>query len=594
MSRLREVAVILTMVACGSVLYHRPVRAAEADPARQKSAAQQQTAVEQQTPAQPPAPQQTPVEQPSPAQPPAQPQNPAEQQTPAQPPAQQDPVPQPPAAQPANVDVAQNPPPAAAQNPPPAADALSTPGKLLVTVGKSLIIDSPVNIKRVSVANGTLAEAVAVNPKEVLINGTAPGETSLIVWQSNDTRLVYDLTVRVNNAKLEATRQQIARDFPNDDISLSFENDTAFVRGTVKDVTAAERVVAIASTLGKAVNLLRVEVPAVQPQILLRVRFANVDRTKNMQLGLNLFNTSFNQQLSLGTGPALFPDTSGRIPVAQAVNLLLLRPDLNLVAEIQALQTKNLLEMLAEPNLLTMSGEPASFLAGGEFPFPVIQPSSGGSVVVIQWREYGVRLNFTPVVTPRGTIRLKVAPEVSALDYTNAVTLQGFTIPGLSSRKVATNVELESGQSFVIAGLLDNQTTEQLSKVPGISAIPVLGKLFQSKTISKNNSELLVIITPEVVRPIPVGGPTPELNRPSPFLPTNTDIPLRHPGIDKTGPVPVRPPTESLPYEMLAEPPKQGQPMTPLLLMLPPGTVPPAGTAPAPATPPAGPGGNGK
>jgi len=248
---------------------------------------------------------------------------------------------------------------------------------------------------------------------------------------------------------------------------------------------------------------------------------------------------------------------------------------------------------LAEPNLLTMSGEQASFLAGGEFPFPVIQPSANGSVVVIQWREYGVRLNFTPMVTPRGTIKLKVAPEVSALDYTNAVTLQGFIIPGLSSRKVATNVELDTGQSFVIAGLLDNQSTESLSKVPGISAIPVLGKLFQSKTISKNNSELLVIITPELVRPIPAGQPLPELTRPTPFLPTNSQIPLRHPGIDKTGPVPVKSPNETLPYEMLAEPPKQGQPMAPVLLMLPPGSTVPAATPPA-APAAGGPGGNGK
>jgi len=185
------------------------------------------------------------------------------------------------------------------------------PGKLLVTVGKSLIIDSPVNIKRVSVANGTLAEAVAVNPKEVLINGTAPGETSLIVWQTNDTRLVYDLTVRVSNSKLDATRQQIARDFPDEDVSLTLENDTAFVRGKVKDVTAAERVVSIAATLvasrDKVVNLLKVEVPPVQPQILLRVRFANVDRTKSMQLGVNWFTGAFNQRTSLGTGPAVFP-----------------------------------------------------------------------------------------------------------------------------------------------------------------------------------------------------------------------------------------------------------------------------------------------
>ena len=330
MTRLREVAIIVAMVATGSVLYHRPVQAAnvgDQDPVQQ-----------QQAPASP---------------------------TPAQDQAQ---------AQPSN-SAPERVPATEAQN----AEAPSSPGKLMVTVGKSLIIDSPLNIRRVHVANGALAEAVAVNPKEVLINGTAPGETSLIVWQQDGNRLVYDLTIRMSGNKLEATRAQIAKDFPNDDINLTFENEAAFVRGTVRDVVQAERVVAIASTLGKVVNLLRVDVPTIQPQILLKVRFANVDRTRGLQLGFNMFNSSFNQQTSLGTGPALYPDNNGKIPVGQAVNLLLLRPDLNLVAEIQALQTKNVLEMLAEPNLLTMSGEQASFLAGGEFPFPVVQPSASGS-----------------------------------------------------------------------------------------------------------------------------------------------------------------------------------------------------------------------
>ena len=177
-----------------------------------------------------------------------------------------------------------------------------TPGKLMVTVGKSLIIDSPLRIERISVANGDLAEAVAVRPNEVLINGKAAGETSLIVWQLNGARLVYDLTVRMSGQRLEAVRQQIARDFPDADINVTFENDTAFVRGTVKDVMSAERVMAIAATLGKAVNLLRVEVPPVEPQVVLKVRFADVDRSAATQLGVNFFSGAFNQQTAIGTG----------------------------------------------------------------------------------------------------------------------------------------------------------------------------------------------------------------------------------------------------------------------------------------------------
>jgi pilus assembly protein CpaC len=471
--------------------------------------------------------------------------------------------------------------------------------KLMVTVGKSLIIDSPLNIQRVHVANGDLAEAVAVNPKEVLINGKLPGETSLIVWQQNGARLVYDLTVRMSTMKLDAVRQQLAREFPSDDINVTYENDTAFVRGRVKDVTAADRVMAIAGTLGKAVNLLRVDIPQVEPQVMLKVRFANVDRSASMQLGLNLYNGSFGQQTGLGTtAPGLHqtdaPDRLGvkpgtnLIPVLPAANILVVRPDINLVAELQALAAKNVLEFLSEPDLLAISGEPASFLAGGEFPFPMVTPGAGGTVAVtIQWREYGVRLNFLPNVTPRGTIRLKVQPEVSSLDYGNAVTIAGFVIPALISRRVQTEVELESGQSFVIAGLLDNQTRDSFSKVPGIGDIPVLGKLFQTKSVTRNNSELLVVITPDLVRPMPAGQKAPELKFPSKFMEPNSPGPFEHPGMNQTGPVPVKPPVDSMPYEQLMTPKKENPPTanpTYQLVPMVPAAVPPAvpaGAAPA-------------
>lgn len=442
-----------------------------------------------------------------------------------------------------------------AQSGPPSSGSL---GKLVVTVGKSLVIDSPLDIRRLSVANGDLAEAVAVNPKEVLINGKTPGETSLIVWQQNGSRLIYDLTVRMSNTKLEAVRQQIARDFPKEEINVTFENDTAFVRGTVHDVTAAERVMSMASTLGKTVNLLRVDVPPVEQQVVLKVKFANVDRSASSQLGADFASFAFNQQSQIGTGPpiAKLEDGTLKYVIGQAVNIFLQRPDINLAAAITALQSKRLLEILAEPNLLAISGQPASFLAGGEFPFPIVQPSSGAAAITVMWREYGIRLNFQPQVTPRGTIRLKVAPEVSSLDYANAVTVQGQTIPGIATRRVQTEIELESMQSFVIAGLLDQQTSEGLSKVPGISSIPVLGKLFQNKTMNRHNSELMVIITPELVRPIPQGQPTPSLKFPEPFMTQNSDPSvLVHPSADKTGPVPMRT-VDALPYEQLV--PKQG------------------------------------
>jgi pilus assembly protein CpaC len=189
----------------------------------------------------------------------------------------------------------------------------------------------------------------------------------------------------------------------------------------------------------------------------------------------------------------------------------------------------------------------------------MVQGSASLGTVTIAFKEYGIRLTFTPTITPRGTIRLRVNPEVSSLDFANAVSIGGFNVPALSTRKVDTEVELDSGQSFVIAGLLDNSTSENLSKIPGLSNIPVLGKLFQSRARTKKNTELLVIVTPELVRPIAAGQATPDLNRPMPFLPTNTPDATRTPGLDKTGPVPVHPPSDTMPLEQLIQDRKKGE-----------------------------------
>lgn len=431
-----------------------------------------------------------------------------------------------------------------------------TDGKLLATVGKSLIIDSPLNIEKISVANGDLVEAVAINPKEVLINGRSVGETSLIVWQQGGARLVYDLTVRISPVRLEAVREQIAREFPDDDINVTFDNETAFVRGTVKDLLAADHVMAIASTLGRAVNLLRVKVPAEEPQILLHVKYIDVDRSASLTLGAAIATSAGNQYSGASTGLAGGPgiDNTGVFSLSNALNVFLFRKDINLGAAISALESKNLAQTLAEPNLLALNGQQASFLEGGEFPVPTVQGSSSLGTVTVSYQEYGIRLNFLPLVTPRGTIRLQVNPEVSALDYGNAVTLSGFTIPATTNRRVRTEVELEDGQSFVIAGLIDNNFTETMSKIPGLGDIPLLGKLFTSRTRNKGNTELLVIVTPEIVRPIPKGMTVPDVNRPMPFMAPNTAGPMAQPGVDKTGPVPVHPPQPSVPFEQLMTP----------------------------------------
>jgi pilus assembly protein CpaC len=429
-------------------------------------------------------------------------------------------------------------------------------GRLVVTVGKSLSIDSPVAIRQVSIGNNTLAETVVIGPREVLLNGKAPGETSLVIWQDGDVRLNYDVLVRASSLRLDAVRDQIARELPGSDLDVTFDNETVFLRGTVKDAVAADRALAIAGTLGKTVNLLHVNVPPVEPQILLRVRFANVDRSAARELGTSLASGAFNQTTALGTGSPISTDGAQTFSLSQIVNIFLFRKDLNLGLAIQALESKSLLEMLAEPNLLTINNTAARFVAGGEFPYPMVQPGAGANAISIAFKEYGIKLGFLPVVTPRGTIRLQVSPEVSSLDYTNSVTIAGTTVPGTSTRRVQAEVELESGQSFVIAGLLDNQTTESLSKIPGISEIPLLGKLFQSKTISRSHTELLVIITPELVRPIPADQAVPEIKFSMPDKNQFPEVPPRQPGLEQTGPVPVKPPTESIPMELLPVPKK--------------------------------------
>jgi pilus assembly protein CpaC len=213
------------------------------------------------------------------------------------------------------------------------------------------------------------------------------------------------------------------------------------------------------------------------------------------------------------------------------LNLFAYFPGLNLGATVKALESKGLVQVLAEPNVLAQNGKQGSFLAGGEYPFPVAQNSGngGGTTITIQFKEYGIRLNFIPTITPRGTIRLQVAPEVSSLDFTNAVTISGYSVPAIAVRRVKTEIELDKGQSFAIGGLLDNRETETFQKIPFIGDIPILGKFFQSIDRTKSNTELIVIVTPEVVNPIPAGAPLPQPSFPQPFLPPNSEVPMHTP-----------------------------------------------------------------
>jgi pilus assembly protein CpaC len=298
----------------------------------------------------------------------------------------------------------------------------------------------------------------------------------------------------------------------------------------------ADRVGALALTRTKNVVNLLVTPQVVGGEVLLQVRFAEVDRTAIQQFGLNVFSTGGGNTVGSTTTGQFGPPQAGeqgevtsRIPgrlegftstfaLSDLLNIFVFRPDLNLGVTIRALQQRNLLQILAEPNLIALNGREANFLAGGEFPFPVIQTGTGLNAVTIIFKEFGVRLKFTPNILPDGTIRLKVAPEVSALDFGNALTVSGFLIPALSTRRAETEVELRDGQSFAIAGLIDNRLTQIVSKVPGLGNIPILGKLFRSNSYTRNNTELLVVVTPKLVKPLAPGQVPPLPTFPKPFL----------------------------------------------------------------------------
>jgi pilus assembly protein CpaC len=246
------------------------------------------------------------------------------------------------------------------------------------------------------------------------------------------------------------------------------------------------------------------------------------------------------------------------------MNLFIFRPDLNLGATIEALEQKNMLEVLAEPNLLTENKKQASFLAGGEYPVPVVQGAGVGGVgaVTIQFKQYGVYLTFIPTITPRNTVHLQIIATVSSLDYTNGVTISGFVVPGISERSVKTEVELAQGQSFAIGGLLDNRETETLEKIPFIGDVPVLGKLFQSMQRSRSNTELMVIVTPQLAAPMPAGQPTPDLNYPQKFMSANSKIPMSNPVLEPSATAQQGPGLAAIPVEQLQDSLKPEQPLT--------------------------------
>jgi pilus assembly protein CpaC len=447
---------------------------------------------------------------------------------------------------------------------------------LTVAVGKSVLVDCAHPIQRVAIGLGDFATASAVTPTEILLDGKTAGETSLIIWEVGGERQFFNVSVRaastLSNDRLEGLRRELRTELPGQVVKISADSGNIFLRGTVKDLGSSQRAVDIASTAGKVVNLLDVNVPASDPQILLKVRFASVDRSLEKQFGINFFSTGLGNTIgAVNTGeyspPGLSIPSAGSpsVPsISNQLNMFAFLPGLNVGATLEALESKGIVQVLAEPNVLAANGKQASFLAGGEYPYPTVQgtASGGAGAVTIEFKEFGVRLNFIPTVTPRGTIRLQVAPEVSSLDFTNAIEISGFDVPAIDTRKIKTEVELRDGQSFAIGGLLDNRDTETYEKIPFLGDIPILGKFFQSMQKTRTNTELIVLVTPEIVAPIEPGAPLPELKYPTKFLPPNTGIPMNTPDAKTAGNT-MAPAPPSMPVQQLIDSMK---PETPLVI----------------------------
>jgi pilus assembly protein CpaC len=445
------------------------------------------------------------------------------------------PAAQPPAAQ--APEPVQAPGPGASSQAPQAEAQGAAP--LRVLVGKSLLINTTERLKRISVTDDAIADATPITPTQILVHGRAAGEVSLLIWDELERSRSFDLRVDVD---VRTAAEEERRVFPDEQITVSPSRSAIVLSGHVSTEDVSKRAGMIAEAYSKNVVNVLTFGPVGAQEVLLEVKFAEVDRSAVTQLGINLFAPGLGNTVALsqtgqfgslqvhntaqtttttGTGANATSTTTTTatppvVDISDFLNFFVTRTDVNIGAVIKALQQKNLLQILAEPNLIAVNGKEASFLAGGEFPFPIVQPSQGFTSVTIQFKEFGVQLKFTPVIMPNGNIHLKVAPSVSTLDFANALTISGFTVPALSTRKAETEFELQDGQSFVIAGLMDNRVTDLYNKIPGLGDIPILGNFFKSKSAQKSNSELMVLCTARRVSPSNQ-APAPPVN-PKPFM----------------------------------------------------------------------------
>ena len=384
-----------------------------------------------------------------------------------------------------------------------------------ITLGRSVVVDTKHRLAKVYITNPEILDSYTASPNQIIITAKKTGNSTLLLWDETGESKTYSFSADLNVEALRVSMKQI---LPNDNVNVESREGTITLSGTVGTAAVAESAVKLATVYSKDVaNSLLVNSARVK-QVKLEVKIVEVDRSRMNSFAFNFFSTGGNNTASTTTGqfPSTITTTSENggktVTIANPLNFSIYSSKLNIGATLQDLQSMQLAQILAEPNITAISGQKGAFLAGGEFPFPVVQSSSTGApTVTLMFRPYGVRLDFTPVVNVDNTIDLKVAPEVSALDYTNSVNIAGYTIPAISTRRAETQVVVKSGQTFAISGLLDNRTADQFSKTPGIASVPVLGQLFKSKNINHTESELIVIVTPTLVDPlvedIPVRAP---------------------------------------------------------------------------------------
>jgi pilus assembly protein CpaC len=412
-----------------------------------------------------------------------------------------------------------------------------------VPLSGSVTVETTIEITRADVVAGQIADVQVISPKRLLITGQQYGTTSLVLLGADNNQYVLSVTVELDVDRLNEAIRAVD---PQSDAQVHSILGNLVLTGRVSSAERAKRIADLAGLFlpptgekggqgTKVQNHLEV---AGEQQVLLRCVVAEVSRSASRELGINGFLAGENfrdafvvQQLGginpMNIGAAadaavtqnipFLTDQSG-IPIGPATTLSLGFPRAQMQLFIRAMAENSLLSILAEPNLVAISGETATFLAGGEFPIPVPQ---GNQQVTIEFREFGIRLNFTPLVVGHQRVRLRVAPEVSELDYSVAVQVSGYVVPGLTTRATETTVELANGETIAIAGLLNEKIRGIASRVPGIGDIPVLGALFRSVNFQRSLTELVIFVTPEIVAPLDahqkIALPTDTLGTPSDF-----------------------------------------------------------------------------